>query len=129
MSLQDAHGRDLVLRHETAVTHSVGAQDGRQSTNDGVGVHPAARRPSKHQRELGIAVASMVDSMTVLYLPPNASVLAGQKEVLTGWPSSPGPPPPARRQCQRRHSGPARRKRSWYREHRPRTAPVGAQSY
>src|SRR5262249_26365103 len=42
--------------------------------------------------------------MTVLYLPPNASVLADQKEVLTGWlrrpavggqtPSSPGPPPP-----------------------------------
>src|SRR5262250_3735440 len=31
--------------------------------------------------------------MAVLYLPPNASVLADQKEVLTGWPSSPGPPP------------------------------------
>jgi len=29
MGLQDAHGRDLVLRHETAVTHRVGAQDGR----------------------------------------------------------------------------------------------------
>src|SRR5262245_46102002 len=59
MGLQDAYRADLVLRHETAVTHRVGAQDGDQSMNDGVAVHHTARRPSEHQREAETVVGNM----------------------------------------------------------------------
>jgi hypothetical protein len=51
MGLEGPHRGDLVLRHEAAVTDRIGAQNGGEPANDGVGVHRAARRSSEHQRE------------------------------------------------------------------------------
>src|SRR5215472_12831451 len=64
----------------------------RRMTVSGSTLRPGARQSISESWES--RWRAWVDSMTVLYLPPNASVLADQKEVLTGWPSSPGPPPP-----------------------------------
>ena len=64
----------------------------RRMTVSGSTLRPGARQSISESWESWWR--AWVDSMTVLYLPPNASVLADQKEVLTGWPSSPGPPPP-----------------------------------
>jgi hypothetical protein len=58
MGLQGPHRRDFVLRHEAAIADGVGAQNGGEPANDGVGVHRAAWRSSEHQREAIAAVAS-----------------------------------------------------------------------
>src|SRR5215471_1092308 len=64
----------------------------RRMTVSGSTLRPGARQSISESWES--RWRAWFDSMTVLYLPPNASVLADQKEVLTGWPSSPGPPSP-----------------------------------
>src|SRR5215472_10773956 len=60
----------------------------RRMTVSGSTLRPGARQSVSESWES--RWRAWVDSMTVFYLPPNASVLADQKEVLTGWPSSPG---------------------------------------